>query len=354
MSFATAKISGSCASAFAEYLSEQADLVAAYYGGLNSEGLAFERVQGKAVGYLGVERGLTMEQFEDLHHGRWDGRQLSQMSYRPVWETDAQGRITRDSRGHKVPARDADGKMQTTPHRNSWIDAVWAAPKSVSEYMISTTPEVRAQIIAAWDASCAEGVKGIEDRAYLLRRTVSGVSVDSTRQQGSATERVRGAHLLVVPVTQLAARQTEETLARGAAPDPHLHTHHAIATLAWLPDPTHPDKMRPLTVDELGIKRFGEEANAIVMGDFTRRLEDLGIEITYGDFEASRKGHGGLGDRRRLRGGDAVPLFEHQATRGHRQALGEGLRPTADPPGTRDSASTDPHLQEGDRSRQGG
>lgn len=290
MSFATAKVGGSSAGAFAEYLSEQADLVADYYGGRELGGIAFARVQGKAAAHLGVEAGLSMEQFEDLHHGRWNGRQLSQVSYRPVWELDEAGKIVRDGRGHKVPARDAEGKMVTTPYRNSWIDAVWAAPKSVSEYMISTTPEVRAQMIAAWDASCAEGIKAIEDRAYLLRRTISRTSVNGTRQQGSATERVRGAHLLVVPATQLAARHTEETLERGAPPDPHLHTHNAISTLAFLPDPTHPDGMRPLTVDEMGLKCFGEEANAVVMGDYARRLEEMGIELDYGEMTDSRHG----------------------------------------------------------------
>lgn len=290
MSFATAKVGGSSAGAFAEYLSEQAELVAGYYGAHELDGMAFTRVQGKAAGYLGVEQGLTMEQFEDLHHGRWDGRQLSQVSYRPVWETDTEGKFIRDARGHKIPARDADGKMQTTPYRNSWIDAVWAAPKSVSEFMIATTPEVRAQMIAAWDASCAEGVKAIENHAYLLRRTIKSTYIDGTKQQGSATERVKGANLLVVPATQLAARHTEFTIERGTPPDPHLHTHNAISTLAWLPDPTHPDGMRPLTVDELGLKKFGETANAIVMGDYARRLEEMGIEIEYGQFDDSRRG----------------------------------------------------------------
>ena len=59
---------------------------------MSSDGLAFTRVQGKAASYLGVEQGLTMEQFEDLHHGRWNGQQLSQMSYRPVWELDDAGK----------------------------------------------------------------------------------------------------------------------------------------------------------------------------------------------------------------------------------------------------------------------
>ena len=145
-------------------------------------------------------------------------------------------------------------------------------------------------MIAAWDASCDEGVRAIEDRAYLLRRTIKPTSVDGSRQQGSATERVRGAHLLVVPATQLSARHTEETIARGTPPDPHLHRHNAISTLAWLPHPSHPAGMRPLTVDELGIKNFGEEANAIVMGDFARRLEDIGIELDYETFSESRRG----------------------------------------------------------------
>lgn len=290
MSFATSKIGGSSSGAFAAYLSEQADLVADYYGRNLGDGIAFARVDGSAAAYLGVEGGLTMEQFDDLHHGRWDGKQLGQMSYRPVFEKDAEGKFIRDARGHKIPERDDQGKMITTPYRNAWIDAVWAAPKSVSEYMIATTPEVRAQMIAAWDASCAEGVKAIEDHAYLLRRTIKSTYIDGTKQQGSATERVQGARLLVVPATQLAARHTEFTIERGTPPDPHLHTHNAISTLAWLPDETHPDGLRPLTVDELGLKKFAEPANAIVMGGMARRLEEMGIAVDYTKFEDSRRG----------------------------------------------------------------
>ncbi len=287
----TAKYGGGTASSFADYLSEQADQVAAYYvDGAPKEGIIFPRLLGKAVTHLGLERGLTMEQFEDLHQGRWEGEQLVKPSYRPVYETDAEGRIVRDSKGTKVRAYDDAGKMLTTPWRWSWVDVTFSAQKSVIEYMVGATPQMRADIIRVFDEACDTALKAMEDRAYNVRQTKNGVSNENTRQQGSSAERVQGAQLLIVPATQLSARPTEETLRRGGPPDPHLHRHNAISTLAFLPDPTHPDGMRPLTLDEYGIKKMAEEVNAIADAELARGLEDLGIAIDYQKWEDTRKG----------------------------------------------------------------
>lgn len=289
--FTTHKVSSSGSHAFAEYLKEQEDLTAAYYGGEeNARGILFERIQGTGAEHLGITEGVTRQQWHDLANGRWDGKQLCQMSYQPDWETDEQGKILKDAKGNKIAKRDENGKQINHPHRWGFIDGTFSAPKSVMEYAIATTPDARAQIIAEWDAACAEGIKAIEERAYLVRRTIKGEYNEKTKQQGSKTERVRGAKIIVMPATQLAARHTVSTLERGAAPDPHLHTHHAISTMAFLPDDTHPDGMRPLTIDEAGLKRFAEEADAVVMGDFARRLESMGIPIKYDSFEESRRG----------------------------------------------------------------
>ncbi|MFF0903988.1 UNVERIFIED_CONTAM: AAA family ATPase [Kocuria sp. CPCC 205316] len=289
--FTTHKVSSSGSHAFAEYLKEQEDLTAAYYGGEeNARGILFERIQGTGAEHLGITEGVTRQQWHDLANGRWDGKQLCQMSYQPDWETDENGKILKDAKGNKIAKRDENGKQINHAHRWGFIDGTFSAPKSVMEYAIATTPDARAQIIAEWDAACAEGIKAIEERAYLVRRTIKGEYNEKTKQQGSKTERVRGAKIIVMPATQLAARHTISTLERGAAPDPHLHTHHAISTMAFLPDDTHPDGMRPLTIDEASLKRFAEEADAVVMGDFARRLESMGIPINYDSFEESRRG----------------------------------------------------------------
>lgn len=280
MSVTSKKVGGGSSSAYRDYLREQAEILSEYYG-LQIEGLAFARVEGKAADHLGVRGGITEAQYAEIHAGKWEGVQQTQMSYQTVWERTPDGKLVRDAQGKTVPTYDADGKKKTTPYRTSWIDMTAAAPKSLSEYMIATTPEVRQQILKIWDDACVAGINHLEEHAYLVRKTINGTYVEGTMQQGSATDRVRGAHILALPVTQMAARHTEETIARGSPPDPHLHTHIPIATMAYLPDPTHPTGMRPLAVDQYGIKRSEETINAVIMGECARELENIGIELEY-------------------------------------------------------------------------
>ena len=98
--------------------------------------------------------------------------------------------------------------------------------------------------------------------------------------QGSATKRVP-AELIALPVLQLSARPTEESLARGYVADPHLHMHVPVIAVCAVPDPDDPTSVRTYTPDEVGIKRQAAERDAVVMGEFARRLEDLGIALEY-------------------------------------------------------------------------
>lgn len=281
------KLAGRSATSVSEYLKEEIESLVEYYG-IEQEGIAFRHALGTGAGDLGLTNGITQEQFEDLHHGRWNGKQQVQVGYQPVWAKHPDGKLVYDDQGKKVKTYDANGKMITVPYRTSWIDAVTAPDKSFIEYMIHTTPEVRKQMLEVWDRGIAEGVKNLEERGFLVRQTIKGTYVEGTKQQGSATERVRGAHIVAIPVNQFSARHTDESRARGGPPDAHMHTHIAIATMAWLPDPTHPEGMRPLTIDHKSVVNMEEEMGATVSGVVAKGLEDMGIELGY---DQSRRGN---------------------------------------------------------------
>ncbi|MCM3484190.1 AAA family ATPase [Kocuria rosea] len=294
------KIGGRSASAYKEYLKEQMQLleesgvknVAAYYAEERSPDgpeLAFTRVMGSGAEYLGIENGITDAQFEDIHEGRWNGEQLCKSSYRPIYKTDGKGRYVYEN-GKKVKQYDETGKLISEPHRTSWIDLTFSAPSSVDEYLITSTAQERAEIIADFEASCAVAIQTLERDGFLVRKTIPGEKVKGTKQQGSATERVRGAKIIALPVTQFTARHTQDTIDRGAPPDPHLHQHTPIATMAFLPDPTHPDGMRPLTLDSDGFFSIAERLSAIQDHEFSRRMEERGIKVKFQEWDESKRG----------------------------------------------------------------
>lgn len=299
MSVTIAKIGGRSASAYKEYLKEQMQLleesgvknVAAYYAEEQSPTLelAFTRVMGSGAEYLGIQNGITDEQFEDIHHGRWNGEQLCGSGNRPIYKTDGQGRYEYKN-GKKVKQFDDDGKLMTERYRTSWIDTTFGAPSSVDEYLIATDEVTRAKIIALFEESCAAAIDIIEQDGFNVRKTIPGEKVEGTKQQGSATERVRGAKIIALPVTQFTARHTQDTIDRGAPPNPHLHQHTPIATMAFLPDEDHPKGMRPLTIDSDGIFDIAERINAAQSHIFSRGLEEMGIEIEYQDWDESKRG----------------------------------------------------------------
>ena len=237
--------------------------------------VVFGEVWGRYAERLGL-RELTRQQFTDLVNGEWDGERLVGTGYRKV--VDRETREVRIERGV----------------RTTMIDVVYAAPKSVITYLVhESDPALTAAVIEAWRQSVREAFDGMEEHARVARipvktpteggrRTVryGGRAGEESRMQGSATTRVP-AELIALPVLQLSARPTEESLARGYVADPHLHMHVPVIAVCAVPDPDDPTSVRTYTPDELGIKRQAAERDAVVMGEFARRLEDLGIALDY-------------------------------------------------------------------------
>ncbi len=250
---------------------------------------------GEALGHdLGL--GLTYSQFAGLLEGRWNGEQLTQPGHRKV----------RDDHGNVV-IDPTTGKAVTEEARTKAIDVTFAAPKSVSELLVSLRhdPERQRQVIDAYVASVHVAFQvAIEDSAKLVRVPVKTptevgqrlVKVgpaerlgQASRTQGSATER-RTASLVAVATPQFTARPTAASEARGVA-DPHLHVHVTILGPASVTDPVT-GVTSYYTVDEYGLKNRAnvEYRNAVAEGEFLRRLEDLDIAVKTSDWDRARHG----------------------------------------------------------------
>ncbi len=248
---------------------------------------------GEALGHdLGL--GLTYSQFAGLLEGRWNGEQLTQPGYRKVRDDD--GAVVIDP---------ITGKAKTEEARTKAVDVTFAAPKSVSELLVSlrNAPERQRQVIDAYVASVHVAFQvAIEDSAKLVRVPVKTptevgrrlVKVgpaerlgQASRTQGSATER-RTASLVAVATPQFTARPTAASEARGVA-DPHLHVHVTILGPASVTDPGT-GVTSFYTVDEYGLKNRAnvEYRNAVAEGEFLRRLEDLGISVETSDWDRAR------------------------------------------------------------------
>ncbi len=240
-----------------------------------SDDVVFHEVWGKYAERLGLTE-MTREQFTSLVNGEWEGERLVGAGYRKVVDRET-------------------GEVRTeTGVRTTMIDVVYAAPKSVMTYLVHQDDrELTAAVIEAWRESVREAFEGMEEHARVARvpvktpteagrRTVrhGARAGEESRMQGSATKRVP-AELIALPVLQLSARPTAESLARGYVADPHLHMHVPIIAVCAVPDPDNPESVRTYTPDEVGIKRQAAERDAVVMGEFARRLEDLGIELEY-------------------------------------------------------------------------
>jgi hypothetical protein len=103
----SSKLTGSSGAVF-DYLTDP-DAVLDYYG---DNEMPFTQVWGKGAATLGIERGITKEQFKELFSGRWDGEQLARQGYRKV--------------------TNPDGTEETVLTRTPMIDFVYGAPKSVA------------------------------------------------------------------------------------------------------------------------------------------------------------------------------------------------------------------------------
>ena len=243
--------------------------------------VVFREVWGKYAERLGL-REMTGQQFTDLVNGEWEGERLVGTGYR------------------KVVDRETGETRTETGVRTTMIDVVCAAPKSVITYLVERhDPELTAAVVDAWRESVRGAFDSLEEHARVARvpvktpaeagrRTVQHGerAGEESRMQGSTTTRVP-AELIALPVLQLSARPTRESIARGYVADPHLHMHVPIIAVCAVPDPDDPNSVRTYTPDELGIKRQAAERDAVLMGEFARRLEDLGIALEY---HTDRKG----------------------------------------------------------------
>lgn len=276
MSTRSAKLGGSAGGILA-YLTEEGDLALGYYAGgggasprngASPEGdgpddKVFYECWGKGAHRLGIELGLTREQFQDLYAGRWNGEQLVGSGYRKSVDPES-------------------GVITTVTARTPVIDVVYGTPKSVAEYMVSADQQTRDAISEAAHFAAKAAFGAMEGSARLARKGMG------TRGK---SERLT-ADLIAVPVVQFTARPTQTTVDRGAPPDPHLHVHVPIFTTCAIDDPSAPGGVRWLTADEYGLKNRdnAEYRDAVFMGELARQLEQIGIEIEYDKFDESRSG----------------------------------------------------------------
>lgn len=258
---------GGSASAVLDYLSDEIEDVLGYYAE-KEEGRVFSECWGSLAVELGLEQGITREQFTELFNGRWEGEQVCRSGYRKTIDP-------------------ATGEEVTESARTPMIDVVYATPKSVAEYMVTASPQTRQQISQATLRATKAAFEAMESSARVARvsvKTPTMVGPRTTKTQGSATERVL-ADLICTPVVQFTARPTEATVSRGAPPDPHLHVHAPIFTACQVDG-------RWLTADEYAIKSpmNVEYRDAVFMGTLALELEKMGIEIDYDTFDDTRSG----------------------------------------------------------------
>jgi conjugative relaxase-like TrwC/TraI family protein len=260
-------LSGSAGNALAYYKDEETTLgvdhVLAYHHAPDA-GKVFTQAWGSLARELRITDGVTREQFQELWEGTWQGDRKV-IAGRSLADTET-------------------GEIKFVP-RTSAFDVFASTPKSVSELLIRSTPEQRQEICDAWIASLKVFVEhGIEADARLARTPV-GAATGETLQQGSLTQRVT-ADIVVFPVVEYIARPTEEQIDRGSPPDPHLHAHLVVMSLCKTND-------RWYTGDEYGLKvrRNSEFRDSLLMNEFTGRLEAMGYELDYSDFDRSRNGH---------------------------------------------------------------
>ncbi len=274
MATSSSKLGGS-ASAVMKYLTDEGEMVLGYYapgGGAEAkngapidltdpDAIAFPTVWGKGAERLGLELGLTVGQYGELFDGKWQGEKL-----------------TKGSPGYRKVTDEATGEVHTEAARTPVIDVVYGAPKSVAEYMVSTDDATRQAIGEATLAAAHAAFTAMESTARLARKGTG---------RGKSERLV--ADLICTPVLQFGARPTPQTQERGAPADPHIHVHAPIFTACAVEDS---DGVRWLTADEYGLKNRAnaEYRDAVFMGELARRLEDLGIEISYTKFDKSRSG----------------------------------------------------------------
>jgi hypothetical protein len=126
--------------------------------------------------------------------------------------------------------------------------------------MVDATPAERATLEAAHLAATRAGMGLLEERAAVTRPTRDGRQV-----------RVPGG-LVAGLFTHHTARPTAETVAEGRPPDPHLHTHAFVFSLAF-----SDGKWR--SVDSYGLFRTRKLAEAAYRVELAAQLRARGWEV---------------------------------------------------------------------------
>ncbi|HYT25336.1 MAG TPA: MobF family relaxase, partial [Actinomycetota bacterium] len=140
------------------------------------------------------------------------------------------------------------------------VDLVFSPPKSVSVALVDATPAERAALEAAHLAATRAGMGMLEERAAVTRPTRDGKTV-----------RVPGG-LVAGLFTHHTARPTTETVAEGRPPDPHLHTHGFVFSLAF-----SEGKWR--SVDSYGLFRTRKLAEAAYQVELAAQLRARGWQV---------------------------------------------------------------------------
>jgi hypothetical protein len=269
-SFGLKKLSGMSAGGLIDYMRD-ADVTLDYYAD-EREGRVFDETWGKLGESFGLERGLTREQFTRLFLGQHPdtGEQLA--------HTNGYLKVER-----------ADGSTVIVPKRTAVLDTRLAVRKSVSELLVRAkdNPELQAAIIDVVRQAAKAGFEVMQRQGWAARvpiKTPTQVGARETKMQGSATQRVN-AELMAVPVIGLVARPNEETVARCAPGDPHLHVHMPIFTLCKVGD-------RYYTADSRGFlnKKVTKYVESVFDGEVARGLESLGIKLEYREWDRARNG----------------------------------------------------------------
>lgn len=261
----SSKLTGSAAGVLA-YLQDE-DATLRYYDA--EEG--FPTVWGKGAKALGLDRGVSREQFLRLFHGQNPdtGEQLAKTGYKRV----------------EYP----DGTEEMVAARTGAVDIVYGAPKSLAVLYVEATPDLRRRLDEMVLNAAHAASMAVQDHAKFVRvavKTPTAVGGRSTKQQGSATER-QTADMIVIPTLQYTARPTEESERRsGIAVDPQIHVHCTTMTLARSADG------RWLTGDEYSVKNRANAKyrDSVFLGELARGLESLGVQLDYNEFERARGG----------------------------------------------------------------
>lgn len=246
-----------------DYLKDEARTLTEYYDG-------FQDVIGKGAARLGLERGISRDQFIRLYNGQHPetGEQLTRIRHKKV--------------------TDDDGVVHEVVEHNGMIDIVFGTPKSLSELLVSLKddPEMQAKVIEVVKQA-AISAHHLVERETPFARVPSKLAAKRMRSDGrftDCTSEYVPAELIAVPVVQFTARDTDTTLERGV-PDAHLHVHVATFTACYVHG-------RWLTANERPLKTEwnAKIRDAVFLGEMARGLEDLGISLEYKDFERARKG----------------------------------------------------------------